>query len=73
MTSEKQAQKSGHTDDASLPRYVQWRVISMEFLLSFLSRHFLWENVGGSRNVVCFLRLKLKQLFCLQSSISKER
>ena len=34
-----------------------WRVISMEFLRSFLRRHFAGKPVVASRNVGCFLRL----------------
>ena len=37
-----------------------WRVraVSMEFLRSFLRRHFAGKPVVASRNVVCFLWLK---------------
>ena len=35
-----------------------WHVISMEFLQSFLRRHFAGESVVVSRNVGCFLRLR---------------
>ena len=38
-----------------------WRVraVSMEFLRSFLRRHFVGKPLVGSQNVVCFLWLKL--------------
>ena len=56
MTSERQAQKF-HTDDALLPRSEQWRVISIEFLCTFLRCHITWKSVVASQNVSCFLRL----------------
>ena len=34
-----------------------WHVISMEFLRSFLRRHFAGKPVAASRNIGCFLRL----------------
>ena len=39
------------------PRSRYWRVISMEFLRSFLRRHFAGKPVVSSRNVLSFLRL----------------
>ena len=45
--------------EALLPRSGLWRVISMEFLRSFLRRHFVGKPFLASRNVVCFLRLLL--------------
>ena len=41
----------------ALPRSGWWRVISMEFLRSFLRRYFAGKPPVASRNVVCFLRL----------------
>ena len=41
----------------ALPRSRQWRVISIEFLRSFLWRHFAGKPVVASRNVVCFLKI----------------
>ena len=41
----------------ALLRSGQWHVISMEFLRSFLRRHFAGKPVVASRNVGCFLRL----------------
>ena len=40
-----------------LPRSGWWRVISMEFLRSFLRRHLAGKPVEASLNVGCFLRL----------------
>ena len=37
-----------------------WQVISMEFLYSFLWRHFAVKPLMASRNVSCFLRLRLQ-------------
>ena len=41
----------------ALTRSGQWRFISIEFLRSFLRRHFAGKSVLASRNVSCFLRL----------------
>ena len=41
----------------ALARSGCWHVISMEFLRSFLSRHFSWKPVVASPNVGCFLKL----------------
>ena len=41
----------------ALPRSGKWRVISMEFLRSFLRRHLVGKPVVASPNVGCFLRL----------------
>ena len=41
----------------ALPRSGSWRVISMEFLRSFLSRHLAGKPVVASPNVSCFLRV----------------
>ena len=46
-----------HDQAEALPRSVLWRVISMEFLRSFLGRHLAGKPVVVSRNVGCFLRL----------------
>ena len=46
-----------HSQSKALPRSGQWRVISMEFLRSFLRRHFAGKPVVASWNVGCFLRL----------------
>ena len=35
----------------------QYFIISMEFLSSFLKRHFAWKPMAASQNVGCFLRL----------------
>ena len=72
MTSEKRAQKF-RTDDAlligwnkfptrhdqseALPRCGKWRVLSIEFLRSFLRRHLAGKPVVASPSVGCFLRL----------------
>ena len=42
----------------ALIRSRYWRVISMEFLRSFLRRHFAGRPSVESRNVGCFLRLQ---------------
>ena len=42
------------------PRSWQWRVISMEFLRSFLRPHFAWKPLVASRNGVCVPRLRRK-------------
>ena len=41
----------------TLPSSGKWRVISMEFLRSFLRRHLAGKPVVASPNVDCFLRL----------------
>ena len=41
----------------ALPRSGEWRVISREFLRSFLRRHLAGETVVASPNVGCFLSL----------------
>ena len=46
-----------HDQSEALPRSGYWHVISMEFLRSFLSRHFAGKPVVVSPNVGCFLRL----------------
>ena len=46
-----------HDQPEPLPRSGYWRVISMEFLRSFLRRHFGGKPVLALRNVGCFLRL----------------
>ena len=50
----------------ALPRSGDWRVISTEFLCSFLRRHLAGKQVVASPNVGCFLRLNVVQLcfFC---------
>ena len=45
------------TRHEALPRFGKWGVISMEFLRSFLRRHFAGKPVVVSPNVGCFLRL----------------
>ena len=45
------------SEGVPLPRYDYWHVISMEFLRSFLRRHFARKPVAASRNIGCFLRL----------------
>ena len=54
-----------HDQSEALPRSGQWRVISMEFLRSFLRHHLVGKPVAASLNVGCFLRLEvhLRQLF----------
>ena len=46
-----------HDQSEALPRSGWWRVISMEFLRSFLRRHFAGKPVVASKSVGCFLRL----------------
>ena len=47
----------------ALPRSEQWHVINMEFLRSFLRRHFaVGELVVASQNAGCFLRLQMMHL-----------
>ena len=46
----------GQSEALTRSRY--WRVISMEFLRSFLRRHFAGRPSVVSRNVGCFLRLQ---------------
>ena len=43
-----------------LKQIPSWHVISMEFLYSFLWRHFAVKPLMASRNVSCFLRLWLQ-------------
>ena len=45
-----------------LLRSEERRVISMEFLCSFLRRHFVGKPAVASRNASCFLRLVLSKL-----------
>ena len=69
MTSEERAQKFlimtcpfqdlGSACDW-LKQIPSWHVISMEFLYSFLRRHFAVKPLMASRNVSCFLRLRLQ-------------
>ena len=47
-----------HDQSETLPRSGWWWVISMEFLCSFLRRHFAGKPVVGSWNVGCFLKLE---------------
>ena len=42
---------------SSLPRSGEWRIISTEFLRSFLRRHLAGESVVASPSVGCFLSL----------------
>ena len=49
-----------HQSEA-LARFGKWRVISMEFVRSFLRRHFAGKPVVVSRTVGCFLRLNTTQ------------
>ena len=53
IASEKWAQKF-HTDDVSLPSSGYWRIISIEFLRSFLRGYFAEEPVA-SWNVGCWI------------------
>ena len=46
-----------HDQSETLPRSRKWLVISLEFLRSFLRRHFEVKRVVVSRNVRCFLGL----------------
>ena len=46
-----------HDQSEALPRSELWRVISVEFLRSFLRRHLAGKPVLASPNVGCFLRL----------------
>ena len=46
-----------HNQSEALPRSGEWRVISREFLRSFLRRHLAGETVVASPNVGCFLSL----------------
>ena len=46
-----------HSDDAALPSCRKWRVISMEFLHSFLRCYFEGKSVVALQKVCCFLRL----------------
>ena len=43
----------------------QWHVISMKFVPSFLRRHFAIKPVVGSRDVGCFIRLKMCKMCCI--------
>ena len=47
-----------HDQSEALPSYGYWRIISMEFLHSFLRRHFAEKPLVTSRNVGCFLGLQ---------------
>ena len=40
-------------------KYTQWHVICVEFLRSFLKRHFTGKPVVAFWNISCFLRLKI--------------
>ena len=46
-----------HDQSEALPRSSYWCVISMEFLRSFLRRHFAGKPLVTWRNVVCFLSI----------------
>ena len=46
-----------HDQSEALPRYAYWLVISMEFLRTFLRRHYAEKPVVASPNVGYFLRL----------------
>ena len=48
----------------ALPWSGQWYIISMEFVRSFLRRHFGWKPVVTSRNVGYFLDKKWGGYFC---------
>ena len=48
-----------HDQSEALPRSDEWHVIIMEFLRSFLRRHFVRKPVVTSPNAGCFLRLPL--------------
>ena len=67
-----------HDQSKALPRWGYWRVISMEFLRSFLRRHLVGKPVVASPNVGCFLRLRSKVIdkvanFVTVSSIGGSR
>ena len=53
-----------------LLRSVKWRVISMEFLRSFLRRHFAGKPFVASRKVGCFLRLICSPIGFFQPEIN---
>jgi len=53
-----------------LPRSVKWRVISMEFLRSFLRRHFAGKPFVASRKVGSFLRLICSQIGFFQHGVN---
>ena len=57
----------------ALPRSGEWH-ISMEFLRSFIRRHFAGKPVVASWNVGCFLRLHIRQtgLKARNSFVSKK-
>ena len=57
-----------HDQSEALPRSGYWRVISMEFLRSFLRRHLAGKPVVESQNVGCFLRLKWRKTFLISIS-----
>ena len=48
-----------HDQSEALPRSGWWRVSCIEFLRSFLRRHFAGKPVAALPNVGCFLRLLL--------------
>ena len=48
---------AGYDQSEVLLRFGKWRVISVEFLYSFLRRQFARKPVVASQNVGCFLRL----------------
>ena len=50
-----------HDQSEAQPKSGKWRVISMEFLRSFLRRHLAGKPVVASPNVGCFLRLTKPQ------------
>ena len=56
-----------HDQSEALPRSGEWRVISMEFLRSFLRRYFAGKPPMTSRNFVCFLRITAHRFRCTWS------
>ena len=58
-----------HDQSEALPRSRYWCVVSVEFLRSFLRRHFAGKPLVASWNVLCFLRLWFKQPWQVQRGI----
>ena len=54
-----------------LPRSGWWRVISMEFLRSFLKRHLAGKPVVASPNVSCCLRLLIMLFWSLIKKVKE--
>ena len=58
-----------HDQSEALPRSAQWRVISMEFLRSFLRHHLAGKPVVASPNVSCFLKLTFTFLLSMYNHL----